>query len=261
MMRSLFLGSLVALSVIGCIAAPSLGTARAARTPDPGATFQLTTLTPTAYVPGASGTVTSSGVVGKRLTITVHLRNMPAPQTIGGLVYKVWLIAPDAAVAMPGAVLAYHTDLTVDGTFSSVYHDFTAIAVTAEKDPYGLNPQNATALAGNVDLNQLQEALNTVSAPQLQLVAQSAQPAAYFSKQSSRSASVDATGQVVLPRGARHLVVRDSAATATSLILLMPLSDPYGSLWISARAAGRFTINASGPLPAAVTLQYAIVNH
>ncbi len=69
-----------------------------------------------------------------------------------------------------------------------------------------------------------------------------------------------AIGQATLAAGATSLTVSTSAATANSTILLTPLGNPGGWLWISARAAGSFTIQVSGRAPAAVPVQYLIIN-
>jgi hypothetical protein len=69
-----------------------------------------------------------------------------------------------------------------------------------------------------------------------------------------------AIGQATLAAGATSLTVTTSAATASSTILLTPLGNPGGWLWVSARAAGSFTISVSGRAPAAVAVQYLIIN-
>lgn len=69
-----------------------------------------------------------------------------------------------------------------------------------------------------------------------------------------------AVGQVTMAAGASSLAVSTPAATAASLVLLTPLGNPGTPLWISARAAGSFTIAAGRPLPAAVTIQYIVLN-
>lgn len=69
-----------------------------------------------------------------------------------------------------------------------------------------------------------------------------------------------AVGQVTLAAGTSSLTVSAPAATAASLVLLTPLGNPRVPLWISARAAGSFTIAAGRPVPTAVTIQYLIVN-
>ena len=67
-------------------------------------------------------------------------------------------------------------------------------------------------------------------------------------------------GSVTLPAGATTQTVTAAVATAQSLVLLTPLQDPGARLWISGRAAGSFTISASGPMPAPVTIQYLVIN-
>jgi hypothetical protein len=67
-------------------------------------------------------------------------------------------------------------------------------------------------------------------------------------------------GQATIPAGASSVKVSSSAATAVSLVLLTPLGNPHAFLWVSARAAGSFTIKASAALAAALTVQYLIVN-
>lgn len=69
-----------------------------------------------------------------------------------------------------------------------------------------------------------------------------------------------AAGEVTLPAGATTQTVSAAAATAQSQVLLTPLQDPGARLWISGRAAGGFTISASQPVPAAVTIQYLVIN-
>ena len=71
-----------------------------------------------------------------------------------------------------------------------------------------------------------------------------------------------AAGEVVLEAGRRALAVTTPAATAHSQIILTPLGDPGAGirLWVSARAAGRFTIRASRPLRRRLAVQYLIVN-
>jgi len=70
----------------------------------------------------------------------------------------------------------------------------------------------------------------------------------------------NSVGSVTLAAGTKTLTVTNGAATADSLILLTPLDDPRASLWIGARSAGSFTIEASKALPAAVTIAFLIVN-
>lgn len=70
----------------------------------------------------------------------------------------------------------------------------------------------------------------------------------------------NAVGQATMAAGSSTLTVSAPAATAASTIILTPLGDPGARLWISARAAGSFTIRASAALPSAVAIQYLIIN-
>jgi hypothetical protein len=56
------------------------------------------------------------------------------------------------------------------------------------------------------------------------------------------------------------LTVPNPAATPNSLIFLTPLADPQAFLWIAARKAGSFTIDASKKLPAPVNIMFLIIN-
>lgn len=69
-----------------------------------------------------------------------------------------------------------------------------------------------------------------------------------------------AAGSVTLSAGATTATVSAAAATAQSLVLLTPLQDPGARLWISGRTSGGFTISASQPVPAPVTIQYLVIN-
>lgn len=69
-----------------------------------------------------------------------------------------------------------------------------------------------------------------------------------------------AAGSVTLPSGATTATVSATAATAQSLVLLTPLQDPGARLWISGRTAGSFTISASQPVSASLTIQYLVIN-
>jgi hypothetical protein len=71
-----------------------------------------------------------------------------------------------------------------------------------------------------------------------------------------------AVGEAVLGTCTRAVRVPAAAATAESLILLMPLGDPGDGvrIWVSERGEGTFTINASATLTISVTMQYLIVN-
>jgi hypothetical protein len=44
------------------------------------------------------------------------------------------------------------------------------------------------------------------------------------------------------------------------MILITPLANPRAALWVSARANGSFTISASAPIPAGVTIQYLVIS-
>lgn len=68
----------------------------------------------------------------------------------------------------------------------------------------------------------------------------------------------NAVGQVTLPAGSTSVTVTTPAATPTSNILLTPLGKAI--LWISARAAGSFTIHASTPSSSNVDIAYLIIN-
>jgi len=72
-------------------------------------------------------------------------------------------------------------------------------------------------------------------------------------------AGTSAVGQVTMPTGAWHFTVSSSAATAQSMILLSPTSDPKTRLWATS-ATDSFTIYANFTLPAPVTINYLIIN-
>ena len=67
-------------------------------------------------------------------------------------------------------------------------------------------------------------------------------------------------GLVTMAAGKKTLTVNNAAATANSLILLTPLNNPQAFLWIGARKAGSFTIDASKALPTNVTIMFLIIN-
>lgn len=67
-------------------------------------------------------------------------------------------------------------------------------------------------------------------------------------------------GSVTMLKGTSTLTVDNVAATANSLILLTPLADPQAFLWISARNAGSFTINASRKMLGGLPITYLIIN-
>lgn len=71
-----------------------------------------------------------------------------------------------------------------------------------------------------------------------------------------------AVGEVCLPAGERTLTVPTEAAGPDSLILLVPLDDPGDAqrIWIAARRAAQFVIEASAPARSAIRLQYLVIN-
>ncbi len=69
----------------------------------------------------------------------------------------------------------------------------------------------------------------------------------------------DAVGQITLTAGGSSVVVNNPAATTTSTILLTPLGNPGGQLWVM-RAAGGFTIQSSGPVANDLDITYLIIN-
>jgi len=70
----------------------------------------------------------------------------------------------------------------------------------------------------------------------------------------------NAVGQATLPAGKKTSVtVTTSAATTSSNILLTPLGNPNGNLWVT-RAAGSFTIHASTAPKTALSIAYLIIN-
>ena len=70
----------------------------------------------------------------------------------------------------------------------------------------------------------------------------------------------NSVGSVTMAAATKTVTVSNAAATANSLIFLTPLEDPKAFLWIGARSAGSFTIDASTALPAAVTIGFLIIN-
>jgi hypothetical protein len=66
-------------------------------------------------------------------------------------------------------------------------------------------------------------------------------------------------GQTTLVTGTTSVTVSDPATTATSNILLTPLSNPGGQLWVT-RAGGSFTIQASAAPTSDVPITYLITN-
>ena len=70
----------------------------------------------------------------------------------------------------------------------------------------------------------------------------------------------NSAGTVAMAAGATTMTVTNPAATANSLIFLTPLDNPQAFLWVAARNAGSFTIDASGALPTPVTIMFLIIN-
>jgi hypothetical protein len=71
----------------------------------------------------------------------------------------------------------------------------------------------------------------------------------------------NAIGQATLAAGTTSVTVTTPAATAQSIILFTPLSDPADAgLWVDARAAGSFTIKSNRTLSDPIDFQYLIVN-
>jgi len=70
----------------------------------------------------------------------------------------------------------------------------------------------------------------------------------------------NSVGSITMAKNAKTLTVPNAAATANSLILLTPLDDPQAFLWIGARSAGSFTIEASEALPTKVNIAFLIIN-
>ena len=69
----------------------------------------------------------------------------------------------------------------------------------------------------------------------------------------------NAVGQTTLPSGQTSVIVNTSAATPTSNILLTPLDNPRGQLWVT-RATGSFTIHTSVAPGTDVPIAYLIIN-
>jgi hypothetical protein len=67
-------------------------------------------------------------------------------------------------------------------------------------------------------------------------------------------------GSVTMEAGTKTLTVHNAAATANSLVLLTPYNDPQAFLWIGARNAQSFTIDASKALPTNVIIMFLIIN-
>jgi hypothetical protein len=68
----------------------------------------------------------------------------------------------------------------------------------------------------------------------------------------------DLVGEVTLPAGATTVTVKSTAAGMQSLILLTPLGNPNGQLWVT-RAQGSFTINASAAPTSDLSIAYLII--
>lgn len=66
-------------------------------------------------------------------------------------------------------------------------------------------------------------------------------------------------GQATLLAGKTSVTVTTSAATPSSNILLTPLGNPGGDLWVT-RAAGSFTIHSSKAPTASLSIAYLIIN-
>lgn len=69
----------------------------------------------------------------------------------------------------------------------------------------------------------------------------------------------NSVGQATLAAGKTSVTVTTSAATASSNILLTPLGNPGGNLWV-VRASGSFTIHASKAPSANLSIAYLIIN-
>jgi hypothetical protein len=66
-------------------------------------------------------------------------------------------------------------------------------------------------------------------------------------------------GQAILPAGSTSVTITSKAATPISNILLTPLADPAGRLWLRL-GSGTFTINSSSPPTSDVPIEYFIIN-
>jgi hypothetical protein len=66
-------------------------------------------------------------------------------------------------------------------------------------------------------------------------------------------------GQATLAAGKTSVTVTSPAATASSNILLTPLGNPLGNLWVT-RATGSFTIHASKAPTSNLSIAYLIIN-
>jgi hypothetical protein len=81
-----------------------------------------------------------------------------------------------------------------------------------------------------------------------------------LSVQGRLEVSAPAVGVITAQGGETSLHVHNPATTAGSTILLTPLGNPGAFLWINARALGSFTIGASQPLPAGLSIQFLVIN-
>jgi len=66
-------------------------------------------------------------------------------------------------------------------------------------------------------------------------------------------------GQVTLPAGQTSVTVTTPAATPSSNVLLTPLNNYKGTVWVT-RTSGSFTINASNVQTNNVVFTYLIIN-
>jgi hypothetical protein len=69
----------------------------------------------------------------------------------------------------------------------------------------------------------------------------------------------NAVGQATLAAGRTSVTVTTSAATSSSNILLTPLGNPQGNLWVI-RASGSFTIHSSRAPSVNLSIAYLIIN-
>jgi hypothetical protein len=69
----------------------------------------------------------------------------------------------------------------------------------------------------------------------------------------------NAVGQAILRAGSISVTVSTSVATPTSNIMLTPLDDPAGRLWVTL-GSGTFTINSSASPTNDVVIEYFIIN-
>lgn len=69
----------------------------------------------------------------------------------------------------------------------------------------------------------------------------------------------NSVGKATIPSGATSVTVTTSAATANSNILLTPLANPKGDLWVT-QAAGSFTIHTNASHGGSLSIAYLIIN-